>query len=204
MSCPFCSRDIPDGATVCPKCLRALPLVPIPVRGSRSSASDEQSTPWGRLLVLLVILAAAGAYAFRQYRPREVPVAREEYVAPPPTVAPPLDVGIADSAAARIEAGRYLAFPFSGGDRSTCRLQGTVRGLSGDGLVNVFVVDAEGLAALESGRTPRTYYESGPLPLVSLHLNVDGRTPYTLVVSNARSARAKTVRLDHVRASCSD
>jgi hypothetical protein len=204
MICPFCSKEIPDGATVCPKCLRAQPMVPVPARGSKARASEPASTPWSRILVLLVVLAAGGAYAFREYRPKEAPVREEAYVAPPPTVAPPLELAIADSAKVRIDARRYLAFAFSGGDRSTCRVQGEVRGLSGDGLVNVFIVDADGLATLERGGTPRTYYESGPLPSVSLHLNVDGRTQYTLIVANARSSRAKTVRLDHVRASCSD
>jgi hypothetical protein len=199
--CPFCARQIAEEVTVCPHCLRLQPGTVI-----RSAAPVAEPRAWRRILVLLLILGSVGTYAFRAHRRPEVVVIQPEAVVPTTTIAPPLEVAIADSAAVKIAAGKYLAFPFSGGGRSTCRVEGRVQGLAGgDRTANVSIVDAEGLAELAGGGTPRTYYESGPLPTVSLGSNVDGRTPYTLVVSNIHGRHeTKTVKLDRLRASCSD
>lgn len=173
-----------------------------------------------RLAVLLLGLAGVAAWGYRAYRalpddaysptyPDEIapPVA----AAPAPqvvqtTIAAPLSVRIADTTGVKIEGGRYVAFPFSGESRSECRVTGNVRALSGgDRRVNVFVVDRVGLEDLEGGRTPRTYFESGPVADAALDFKVDGRSAYTLVVSNAGArARAKTVRLRNIAAACSD
>jgi hypothetical protein len=198
--CPFCAAQVPDESAVCPNCLRARPP-----SGMRTK-KEREPFPWRRLLTLVAILAAAGTYAFKQYRPAR-PVAIDPAEMPvQTTVAPPLDVAIADTAAVKIDAGKHLAYSFSGGGRSSCHLEGNVAGVSGgDRTVNLFIVDAEGLAELESGRPFRKYFESGILADVALSFNVDGRTPYTLVVSNAHSrAKAKTVRLQRIRAICTD
>jgi hypothetical protein len=198
--CPFCATLVPDESTVCPNCLRAQPP-----SGMRTK-KEREPFPWGRFLILVSILAAVGAYAFTQYRPAR-PVSVDPIDMPvQTTVAPPLDVAIADTAAVKIAAGKHLAYSFSGGGRSSCHIEGNVVGLSGgDRTVNLFIVDADGLADLENGRPFRSYFESGILADVALSFNVDGRTPYTLVVSNAHSrAKAKTVRLQRIRATCTD
>jgi hypothetical protein len=163
-----------------------------------------------RVTLLALGLAAAAVYYGRQhpgdYGPLFTPAPAPTPVVSQITIAPPLDVAIADSASAKIAGGKYLTFPFSGDGRSECRIGGNVHVLSGgDRQVNVFIVDRDGMAELEAGRAPRTYYESGAVSDVTLHFNVDGRTSYTLVVANtAPRARAKSVRLQGIRAACSD
>jgi hypothetical protein len=202
--CPFCAKEIPDGSTVCPHCMRAQPVTFAP-----APRAEPDGRAWGRPVLLAVLLAGAGAYAWREYKPAPPVVAEPEPVVAAPvttTIAPPLDVRIADTASVKIAAGKYLAFPFTGDGRSSCRVQGTVRTLSGgDRTIDVFIVDRDGVTDLENGRTPRTYFQSGPLRDVSLDFNVDGRSQYTLVVSNTGSrgrAGVKTVRIG--RAACSD
>ena len=205
-TCPFCGKEVPAGSSICPHCLRALPISVTTARAT--SAKSTPTVPRGLLrIALLLVLLAVGAYALRNFRtePEAPPV--EETVTGPvtTTVAPPLEVRIADSAAVPIPAGGHLAFAFSGDGRSGCRIRGAVRALSGgDRRIDAFIVDRDGLADVESGKTPRTYYDSGETSDVALDVNLDGRTEYTLVVSNpSKSGRPKSVRIK-AGASCSD
>lgn len=173
-----------------------------------------------RLLLLLVVMAGVAYHLKRNYRVgvyamnAAAPVADEALVAAPApalgvvqtTVAPPAEVRIADSAAVTIASGTWAAFPFNGNGRSECRVRGTVRTLSGGSRrVNVLVVDREGMADLEAGRSPRTYYESGAVAEAALDLKLDGRTFFTLVVRHdGAGSAARTVQLRRVVAACSD
>ena len=213
-TCPFCSKYVPSQSIACPHCLRALPTIATPAPRTQSALMTAMYGRWRVALLALGLAAAAIYYYVREHRGDYGPLtARDPVVVPAPapvvsqiTIAPPLDVAIADSTSAKIGSGQYLAFPFSGDGRSECRVGGRVRVLSGgDRQVNVFLVDRAGMAELEAGRTPRTYYESGAVSDVTLRFNVDGRTSYTLVVANtAPRARAKSVRLQGIRAACSD
>jgi hypothetical protein len=205
-TCPFCAKQVPDESFVCPHCLRAQPVV---IPNSRRQESSKKGVPgWVRPVALLAALVGLGSYAFRDYHRAPPPEPVVETVAAPPTItiAPPLDLIIADSAAAKIAPGGHLAFVFSGRGRTGCRVRGSVQGLSGgDRQVEVSIVDRDGLTELEAGRKPRTYYESGSTSAASLDLNLDGRTEYVLVVANPGSrGRAKTVRLRSIRADCAD
>jgi hypothetical protein len=213
LTCPFCSKYVPSGSIVCPHCLRALPAATAPA--PRKPGSPLMTAMYGRwrAVLLLLGLAGVGFYYVRQHRGDYQALVTRDPVVPdatppvtPITIAQPLDVAIADSASAKIEGGKYLAFPFSGDGRSECRIAGRVRVLSGgDRHVNVFIVDRDGMTELQAGRAPRTYYESGATSDVTLHFNVDGRTTYTLVVANTTPrGRAKAVRLQGIKAACSD
>lgn len=212
-TCPFCNKAVPDESSVCPHCLRAQPAAQASSarssRGSRVSVGGH-----GRMLLLLAVLAAAGAYAFRQYRGSSLPSfgADPEPVEAPPqpapavaqtTIAPPLDVRVGDTSTVSVRAGSYVAFPFTGEDRSTCRLRGSVRSLSG-GAIDVFVVDGMGADDLANGRPPRKYYEATGSSAVTLDASLDGRSHYSLVIASpAGSTRARTVKLD-ATAACTD
>src|SRR4051812_24406141 len=154
-TCPFCAKEVPNESFVCPHCLRAQPVV-IPTN-SRAKASASKSLPgWLRPVLLVALAASLGAYVLRDYRRGPPPAPPEVYVAAAPTitVAPPLDLSIADSAAAKIPAGGHLSFLFSGQGRSGCRVRGSVQALSGgDRLVNVTVVDRAGLDEIDAGRS---------------------------------------------------
>ena len=220
-SCPFCTKPVPSDASVCLHCLRAQPAT---TRASReTNALGRAVHGRGRLLLLALVAGIAGTYVVKTDRIGEIRRLRSAPViiqgveeldaapAPAPpveimqtTIAAPLEVRVADSATVKLDAGAHLAFPFSGVSRSGCHVKGAVRVVSGgDRRVNVVVVDREGLAEVESGRAPRTYYESGPTSDVALDVNVDGRTAYTLVVINPGS-RARTVRLGRIDATCAD
>lgn len=206
-TCPFCAKQVPDESFVCPHCLRAQPIV-IP-SSTRAKSSTSRSLPgWLRPVLLVALLASLGAYVLRDYRRGPPPAEPEVYVAAPPTItiAPPLDVSIADSAAAKIPAGGHLSFRFSGQGRSGCRVRGAVQGLSGgDRRVNVLVVDRMGLEDVDAGRTPRNYYASGSTSAVELDIKLDGRTEYALVVADPSArGKGKTVRLRNIRADCAD
>ena len=205
-TCPFCRRDVPTLSSVCPHCLRALPLSVTTARAT--SPSRSLSLGWVRPLLLVFVAGTAAAYAYRTWHHEAPPEPVPEPVMAPATtttIAPPLDVPIADTASVVLPAGGHLAYTFSGGGRSGCRVRGTIQARSGDRRIRVFVVDRDGLANVENGRTPRTYYDSGGVPDVALDINLDGRTEYTLVVAHAGGGRrASTVRLRQVVASCSD
>lgn len=214
-TCPFCSKTFANESSVCPYCLRSQPETTDAKRRAAGAARDAMHGRW-RLAFLLLLLVAVAAFGYDRYRKlpanayspdTPLPPAPE----PPPqvvqtTIALPIVVPIADTASVAIDAGSYAAFPFSGSGRTECRVTGSVRGLGGgDRQLNVFVVDRDGLAELEAGRQPRAWFESGPGSNVALDFKVDGRTSYTLVVSNAGArSRAKTVRLKQVSAACSD
>lgn len=212
-TCPFCSRFYPQPSSVCPHCLKTQPDTVGTTRRVAGAAGDAMHGRW-RLLVLLLLLGGVASWGYDRYRrlpanaySPDTPLA----LAPEPalaqvqtTIAPPIDVVVADSASARIEGGRWLAFPFSGVSRTGCHVTGSVRALSGgDRRVKVFIVDRDGLAELESGAQPRSWYDSGPVSSVAIDVKLDGRTAYTLVVANA-GPRAKTVRLKNIRAACAD
>ena len=211
-SCPFCSKEVPTGSSICPHCLRAMP---IEVMAARPTPPKKPIVPRGslRALVLLVPLVAVGAYGLREYRRVKAtpePVLLAEGEEPPvtgpvtTTIAPPLEVPIADSASVPIAARGHLAYTFSGSGRAGCRVHGTVQGLGrGERRIDVFVVDRDGLADLENGRPPRTYYDSGALSDVTLDISLDGRSEYTLVVRN-EGKRPAAVRMKGVGASCAD
>ena len=216
-SCPFCAKAVPDGSTICPHCLRAQPVTIPSARPTNESAGSASGR--GRLVVLLVLVLGLGAYVYHEHRERvtglfshdeEEAVVAARPVAPAPvagpTMAAPLDLRVADTASVVIPAGQYLAFPFSGDGRTGCHVQGRIRVLSGgDRRVRVMIVDRDGVAALEGGQPPSTFYDSGPTGDVDVDRNVDGRTSYTLVVANtAPRAKPKTVRLQNLRAHCTD
>jgi hypothetical protein len=206
-TCPFCAKQVPDESFVCPHCLRAQPVV-IPTSGRGKGSSGKSIPGWVRPVALVAGLVGLGSYAFRDYHRAPPPEPMVETVAAQPaiTIAPPLDLSIADSAAAKIEAGGHLTFLFSGKGRTGCRVRGSVQGLSGGNReVEVSIVDRDGLADLEAGRRPRTYYESGSTSAASIDVNLDGRTEYALVVANPGApGRARTVRLRSIRADCAD
>ena len=215
-SCPFCAKAVPDGATICPHCLRAQPVT-IPSARSSTSRSSGPLAGRGRAIVLLLLVLGLGGYLYHEHRERlggmfsrdEEPVAAPAPApAPvaPPTMAAPLDVRIADTASVVIAAGQHLSFPFNGDGRTGCHVQGNVRVLSGgDKRVTVMIVDRDGVAALDAGQQPQTFYDSGPTADVNVESKVDGRTSYTLVVANlAAKAKPKTVRLQNLRAHCTD
>lgn len=217
-SCPFCHKDVPESSTVCPHCLRAQPLtVPTATRGKGGSAA--KGFPW-RTTALVAVVMTLGVYAFRERghmldslsAHQDAADAATDVAAPAPsaapvavqtTIAPPLDLRIADSASATVAPGAFLAFPFSGEDRTGCHVTGTARTLGG-GTVNVMVVDREGADDLAAGRRPRTYYESGATSSAALDVHVDGRSHYVLVVQNpGAKGRARKVRLA-IGARCAD
>ena len=215
-TCPFCAKAIPDGSSVCPHCLRGQPVsAAAPKRDG--GALDFMHGRW-RLALLVVVLATVAFHLKRNYRFGGGVEAEPEpeatvAVAPAPviekvqtTVAPPADVRIADTASVSIAAGTFAAFPFNGNGRSECRVRGNVRVLTGGNRrVTVLVVDREGMAELEAGRPPRTYYESGPTGDLALDVKLDGRTFYTLVIQNAGPGHAaRAVRLRQVVAACTD
>jgi hypothetical protein len=213
-ACPFCAKSVPDGATICPHCLRAQPIT---IPSSRQAGQSSGSSGRGRMLVLLLLVAGLGAYLYHEHRERihdlfaheKAPVVVAAPAPAPaagPTMAAPLDLHIADTASVVIAPGQYLSFPFSGDGRTGCHVQGGVRVLSGgDRRVSVMIVDRDGVAALEAGHAPQTFYDSGPMSDVKVERNVDGRTSYTLVVANtAAKAKPKTVRLQNLRAHCTD
>jgi hypothetical protein len=189
--------------------------MPIEVMAARPTPPKRPIVPRGalRALVLLVPLVAVGAYGLREYRrvkstPEPVLLApgEEAPVTGPvtTTIAPPLDVPIADSASVPIAAGGHLTYTFSGGGRAGCRVHGTVQALGrGERRIDAFVVDRDGLADVEAGKPPRTYYDSGVVPDVTLDISLDGRSEYTLVVKN-EGRRAGAVRMKGVEASCAD
>ncbi|MDB4887681.1 MAG: hypothetical protein JWN79_3119 [Gemmatimonadetes bacterium] len=214
-TCPFCSREVPAASSICPSCLRALPISVTTARPSAATSATRTALGWLRPAILVLALLAVGGYGFREYRQRRSvaePVLTTAGEAAPrtgpvtTTIAPPIEVAIADSASVSIPAGGHLAFTFSGKGRSGCRVHGAVQALSrGDRRIAVFVVDRDGLAEVEGGRRPRTYYDSGVVSDVTLDINLDGRTEYTLVIANAGGGRRpKPVRIKSVRASCAD
>jgi hypothetical protein len=213
-TCPFCSREVPAASSICPSCLRALPISVTTARPSAATSATRTALGWLRPAILVLGLLAVGGYGFREYRHRRsvaepVLTTAGEAVLPRPvttTIAPPIEVAIADSASMSIPAGGHLAFTFSGKGRSGCRVHGAVQALSrGDRRIAVFVVDRDGLAEVEGGRQPRTYYDSGIVSDVTLDISLDGRTEYTLVIANAGGGRRpKPVRIKSVGASCAD
>jgi hypothetical protein len=206
--CPFCTKAVPAGSTICPHCLRALPLAITTAPTTTNGRAAHSSRGWLRPALLTLIALAGGAYVLRDYHRAPSPDDALDTRAAPGamTIAPPLDVRIADTSSVVIPAGGHLAFPFTGGGRSGCRIRGSVQALSGgDRRVKVIVVDRDGLADVESGKPPHSYYDSGPRSDVALEVNLDGRTAYTFVVSNpGRSRRATAVRIRNLTARCSD
>lgn len=189
--------------------------MPLDVMTARPPAPKRPIVPSGavRALVFLVPLLAVGAYGLREYRrvkstpePVLLEAGEEAPVTGPvtTTIAPPLELPIADSASVPIAAGGHLTYTFSGGGRAGCRVHGAVQALGrGTRRIDVFVVDRDGLADVESGKPPRTWYDSGPVSDASLEISLDGRSEYTLVVKN-EDRRATSVRMKAVRASCAD
>jgi hypothetical protein len=206
--CPFCTKAVPTGSTICPHCLRALPLAVTTARTTTNGRSTRVHRGWLRPALLTLIALAGGAYLLRDYHRAPPPDVAPESVAGlvTTTIAPPLDVRIADTASMIIPVGGHVAYPFTGGGRSGCRVRGSVQAVSGgDRRVDVIVVDREGLADIENGKAPHSYYDSGPRSDIALDINLDGRTAYTVVVSNAgRGRRATSVRIRNVAARCSD
>jgi hypothetical protein len=212
-TCPFCSKSVPENSSVCPHCLRAQPLtVPTASRAAGNSAGSSYRT---RLIALVAAVLVLGVYAVRERGtiadslPSREPAAAEVTPPPPPipdarpTMAVPIELRIADSAAAVVAPGSYLAFPFSGEDRTGCHVTGTVRSLKG-GRVDVFVVDGMGADDLANGRSPRRYYDSGTTASATLNARLDGRSHYSLIVANRGApSRARTVKLS-VGARCTD
>jgi len=214
-TCPFCSKTVPDNSSICPHCLRAQPVaVPAAARAGAARSSGGGSR---KLLILGLLVLGLGVYAFRERDsimdslPRHRNVTPEPAIAAAPapapqvapTIAPPVDIRIGDSSAVTVAANSYLALPFSGEDRSTCKLRGVVRSVSG-GPVDVYVVDGLGTDDLANGRPPRKYYETGASTNVLLDANLDGRSHYSLVVANLGArTRAKTVKVQ-ASATCAD
>ncbi|MDB4880781.1 MAG: hypothetical protein JWL60_2227 [Gemmatimonadetes bacterium] len=216
-TCPFCAKAVPGGSSICPHCLRGQPMVAPAPAAHGAGPLGFMHGRW-RVTLLATVLAVTAFHLKRNYRfgGGNAPVTAVDdapVVAPAPamevvqtTVATPATVAIADTAPVSIAAGTFAAFPFDGKGRSECRVGGSVRTLSGGNRrVNVMVVDREGMAALERGQPPHTYYHSGATGDLTLDLRLDGRTFYTLVVQNAGPGRAaRTVRLRQVVAACRD